>query len=259
MGNLELNVEHFQKRQFTYLLILGIITCITSSVAVYKFSLIVYWIQIDYPYINPVHPNITFWYLIVNLIQRVPILLTWGFLFGNIVRIYNLSGDKSTKIHVYFSGIITGILLISVIYFWLNLFSIIQVHYYSLLGSLESDFFLLTIANILELLLWVRLRSSIEISPFVKKEQKRKIIAGMKILILAISTSLLLRFIFIGEEAKIFGNPYNNFGMFYSIIFGACAVFEVFKAIFYVIGGILIGIPNKRRNKRKNFNVNIKK
>ncbi|MHA1453856.1 MAG: hypothetical protein ACTSRD_13420 [Promethearchaeota archaeon] len=255
MGYNDLTSEQLHTRQTSLILTLGIITFITSIVGTYKYSLIVYWIQTSSPYIDPIHPNIYIWFLIANLIQRIPVLLTWLFLFINILRIFRTSGTKSLKILVYFVGFIFGLSLISVIYFSLALFSLIDAHFFSLLGSLESDFFMLTIANILELLLWLRLRSYIEITPYVKKERKKKVYRGISILIIAVSVSLALKFVFIGDEVQMFGNPYADYSLFYTLIFGCCAVLEGFKSLFYIIGGLTTGIHRRKRNKNKSFNI----
>jgi hypothetical protein len=234
------------------ILALGIVTFITSLISGGKYTMLLIWFQDPIGLQSLIEQPET--YLIfygINLAQRVPVLIIWGVLCYFIINLYRKE-DKSFKLSGLFSGINTLLLFISMIIFTLSLFSVVEFHYEMLLGELESDFLLQLIVNILELVIWVRLLSYVEIDAYIRKTRKNRIKTGIIILIVGVSVSLLLKFVFIGDELQLFGFSIEAYFIYYIRIFGVLTGLEVVKAVLYLIGGLLIGIFRDKSENNKN-------
>ncbi len=153
------------------------------------------------------------------------------------------------------AALIIGVLSLSIVLLTSEEFSIYEFSYVMILGQLEPDFFILLLANVGELLIWLRLRSHMGISPYLQKKQKKRVAMGFLIMIIAASSSLLLRGIFVSNELGI-GFILANYYPYHMWIFGILAVVEGIKASFYLIGGLVVGVnPEKRVKPDKAFTI----
>lgn len=255
MGTSQNDPTQLNKRLLNLLLALGISTFITSILGAVKYSVLAHWFQTGYSYsIDLSDPYYTMLNFSINLAQRVPILFTWIILAYCIANLYRFE-DKLFKLPTIFAGSIVGVLTLSAVLLTSSAFSLFEFSYRMLLGQLEPDFFLLLITNILELLIWLRVRPHMEISPYLKKKQKKKVGAGIFILIFAVSSSALLKAVFLSNELAI-GFTLANFYPYHTWLFGILAGVEIIKAVLYLIGGLVVGIYREKRVKpEKNFTI----
>jgi flagellar biosynthesis protein FlhB len=87
-----------------------------------------------------------------------------------------------------------------------------------------------------------------EISSFMKKKQKKQVAIGLIILIIAVSSSLLLKAVFLSNELAI-GFSLANFYPYHTRIFGILSAVEILKAILYFVGGLVVGVYREKRVK----------
>jgi flagellar biosynthesis protein FlhB len=80
----------------------------------------------------------------------------------------------------------------------------------------------------------------------MKKKQKKKVAVGMIILLIAVSSSLVLKAVFLSNELAI-GFSLVSFYQYYTRIFGILAGVEILKAVLYLAGGIFVGIFREKR------------
>ena len=248
MGTIQIDSDQLHKRLLNSILALGILTFITSVLGGVKYSVLAHWSHTGFiAGIDLEDPNTVVLNLSVNLSQRVPVLFIWIFIALYVLNLYRKE-DKLFKSPSLFAGVIVVALILSVILFSLSTFSLMDFSFRMLLGQLEPDFFLLLIANVLELLIWLRLRPYMEISPYLKKKQKDQVALGIFLLIFAVSASLLLKAIFISNELAI-GFSLPNFYPYHARIFGILSGVEILKGVLYLIGSLIVGVYREKRVK----------
>ncbi|TFG18615.1 MAG: hypothetical protein EU530_08695 [Promethearchaeota archaeon] len=240
-------------RLLKIILALGIITFITSIIGLVKYSILSYWFQTGLIYgISLSDSNYALINFSTNVSQRVPFLFIWILLAYGFVDLYRKE-DKMFKVPSILAAIIVGVLSLSILLLISEELSLYEFSYRMLLGQLEPDFFIQLLANVGELLIWLRLRSYMEISPYLKKNQKKRVLTGFIIMIIAASSSLLLRGIFVSNELAL-GFTLANFYPYYTRIFGILTVVEVVKAFLYLVGGLVVGgYKEKRVKPDKNY------
>ncbi|MHA1112205.1 MAG: hypothetical protein ACTSRE_13950 [Promethearchaeota archaeon] len=248
MGISKIDSTKLHKRLLNLILTLGIFTFISSTLGSVKYSILAHWFQTGFSYgIELSDPYYMMLNFAVNLAQRIPILFIWIILAYCIVNLYRYE-DKLFKTPSIFVASIIGVLSLSVILLTASSLSLLDFSFRMLLGQLEPDFFLLLIANVLELLIWLRLHPYMEISPYLKKKQKNQVALGIFLLIFAVSVSLLLKAIFLSNELAI-GFSLLNFYPYHTRLFGILAGVEILKGVLYLIGGLIVGIYREKRVK----------